>query len=67
MSSQYLLIIFSLGCIIYFSIGLKKRYYNYKNDPNYSSISVFYSKVAGIILGVIFILLHLFNYEKSSF
>lgn len=62
MSSSTLLLIGGIIFVVYFSLGLKKWYYIYKNDPGYTSISVFYSKVAGIILGVIFILLYLFGY-----
>lgn len=62
MNSSTLLLIFSIGFIGYFSLGLKKSYLYYKNEPGYTSISIFYSKVAGIILGVIFIILYLFGY-----
>lgn len=62
MKLSTLLIIFSVGIIIYSSIGLKKSYFYYKNEPGYNSISIFYSKAAGIVVGVLFLILYFLGY-----
>ncbi len=61
MKSSTLLVIFCIGFFLYSVIGIKKWYYKYKNDTNYTTISVFYNKIAGIILSIILISLHFFG------
>ncbi|WP_299778751.1 hypothetical protein [uncultured Formosa sp.] len=58
MKSSTLLVIFCIGFFIYSLVGIKKWYYKYQNDTNYTTISVFYSKIAGIVLSIILISLH---------
>jgi len=58
MSSSTLLIVFSVVFFTYSAYGIKKRYYAYKQHPDYTSISVFWNKVAGMALALILLALH---------
>ncbi len=58
MKSSDLLIIFCFGFFIYSMLGIRKWYFKYKYDPSYTTISVFYGKIGGIILSIILIALH---------
>lgn len=62
MSSSTLIILFSIGFIVYFSIRLKKKYYDYKNETDNINIGVFFNSIAGIILGVILLILYLIGF-----
>ena len=62
MSSRSLLLIFSIGLIIYSAYDLKSSYNKFKNEPDSISITIFIKSVGGIVLGAIFLLLYLFGY-----
>ena len=60
MKDSYKFLIFIIFVLIFCSIGIKKSYYNYKNNSNNPGyISGFYSGVAGIIASVILLILYL--------
>src|SRR5690606_28818810 len=59
MSTSTLILLFSIGFIVYFSIGLKKKYYDYKNETDNINIGILFNSIAGIILGVILLTLYL--------
>lgn len=62
MKDSYKFLIFTIFMLIFFSIGIRKSYYDYKNNPNNPGyISGFYSGVAGIILSIIFLILYFFD------
>ena len=62
MKDSYKFLIFIIFVLIFCSIGIKKSYYNYKNNPtNPGYISGFYSGVAGIIASVIILVLYILD------
>lgn len=55
----FLLIIFALTFSV---IGIKKSYYNYYKNSGPISARILYSKLAGIIVSIILVLLYLLGY-----
>jgi len=62
MKDSYKFLIFIVLLLFFCSIGIKKSYNNYKNNPtNPGYISGFYSGVAGIVASVIILILYIFG------
>lgn len=67
MESRNLLLLSGIAFVIYFSIRLRKSYYEHKNERKSAiNMNIFYNKVAGVILGVIFIILYFMGYGGEN-
>lgn len=61
MKLSTLLIIFSVGIILYSSYGLRANYNRFKIISNYST-TTFINGIAGIVVGVLLLILYFLGY-----
>jgi len=66
MSIRLMLLIFSIGFILYSIIYLKKSYYRYKNDKCFISFKLLINKLAMLLVGIIFMILYFLGYGGEN-
>jgi hypothetical protein len=64
-SLSTLIIVFSLGLILYSLYDLRKFYNRYKADRGFLSYKIFVGSIAGLILGILFLTLHFLGYIEG--
>jgi len=64
MKSSHLLILIVVSSLLWSITDLKKSYINYKNAPDYHTISAFYRNIGIIVFAIILFILYLFGYIK---